>query len=170
MNTVADADDIARYEARAAAVDIETTRASSEDATAAIADACRGETVASALPFDVDLPADVTVDPSTAQLDAATTGITAGTFAVADYGTVVVTPSERKEGSVSLLPPRHVAVVRATDVVPDMAAGFDRLAEAFADGATDAVLVTGPSATADMGALVQGVHGPAERHVVIVDR
>jgi L-lactate dehydrogenase complex protein LldG len=63
-----------------------------------------------------------------------------------------------------------VAVVRATDVVPDMAAGFDRLAGAFAAGATDAVLVTGPSATADMGALVQGVHGPAEMHVVIVDR
>jgi len=170
MSATASGDFVAQFRDAAADADIGTTRVSIDDATAAIADACRGETVASALPFeDVDLPADVTVDPSTDQLRAAETGVTAGTLAVAEYGTVVITPSERKEGSVSLVPTRHVAVVRARDVVPDMPAGFDRLAEAFAAGADDAVLVTGPSATGDMGEIVQGVHGPAEMHVVVVN-
>ena len=161
-------DEVARYAERAAAAGIETTRTPRQEATAAISAACRGETVATVLPFDVDLPAGATVDPTTAHLEAADTGVTAGTLAVAEYGTVVVTPTTRKEGSVSLLPERHVAVVRASDVVADMLAGFDRLGEAFAAGRNDAVLVTGPSATADMGELVEGVHGPAEMHVVIV--
>jgi L-lactate dehydrogenase complex protein LldG len=170
MSATASGDFVAQFRDAAADADIGTTRVSIDDATAAIADACRGETVASVLPFeDVDLPADVTVDPSTDQLRAAETGVTAGTLAVAEYGTVVITPSERKEGSVSLVPTRHVAVVRARDVVPDMPAGFDQLAEAFAAGADDAVLVTGPSATGDMGEIVQGVHGPAEMHVVVVE-
>jgi L-lactate dehydrogenase complex protein LldG len=160
---------VARYESQAATVDIETSRATAADATDAIAAACRGDTVASPLPFDVALPERVTVDPSMAAVEAAETGVTAGTVAVAEYGTVVVTPTDGREGAVSLFPPRHVAVVRASDVVPDMLAGFDRLADAFAAGDDDAVLVTGPSATADMGEMVQGVHGPAEMHVVIVD-
>lgn len=161
--------DVARYADRAAAAGIETSRVSAGDATSAIADTCHGETVGSPLPFDVDLPSHVTVDPTTDALERAETGVTAGAFAVADYGTVAVTPTDRKEGAVSLFPPRHVAVVRAADVVADMVAGFDRVVEAFAAGHDDLVLVTGPSVTADMGALVRGVHGPAEMHVVIVE-
>jgi len=30
-------------------------------------------------------------------------------------------------------------------------------------------MATGPSATGDMGALVQGVHGPSEVHVIVVE-
>lgn len=161
--------DLARYTDSAAAAGIETVCVSTADATDAIADACRGETVASAHPFDVELPPDVVVNPTTAELETAETGVTAGAFAVADYGTVAITPTPSKEGAVSLFPPRHVAVVRAEDVVADMVAGFDRIADAFAAGNEDVVLVTGPSVTADMGALVRGVHGPAEMHVVIVE-
>lgn len=160
-----------RFETAAEEADIETARTPVDGATAAIDDARSGETVASPLPFDdVTLPPGVTVDPTSDQLRAADTGITAGTLGVAEYGTVVVTPSDRKEGSVSLLPRRHVVVLRARDVVPDMAAGFDRLGEAFAGGSDDAVLVTGPSATGDMGELVQGVHGPAEVHAIILEQ
>jgi L-lactate dehydrogenase complex protein LldG len=158
-----------RFEARAAAVGLETSRVAAETATAAIEAACRGATVGSPLGSEVSLPSSVTVDPTREELLAAETGVTAGTLAIAAYGTVVVTPSPNQAGAVSLFPPRHVAVVRAADVVPDMAAAFDRLAEAFAAGRDDAVFVTGPSATADMGELVQGVHGPAEMHVVVVE-
>ena len=148
-------DEVARYAERAAAAGIETTRTPREEATAAISAACRGETVATVLPFDVDLPAGATVDPTTAHLEAADTGVTAGTLAVAEYGTVVVTPTTRKEGSVSLLPERHVAVVRASDVVADMLAGFDRLVEAFAAGCP--VLATDWNFNADI--VTDGVDG-----------
>lgn len=50
----------------------------------------------------------------------------------------------------------------------------DSEASAATDGGSagtpgDAILATGPSATADMGALVQGVHGPRTVHVVLVE-
>lgn len=106
--------------------------------------------------------------PTSAALADAVTGVTAAAFAVADYGSVVVTHDGSGTEPVSLYPDRHVAVVRAADVVPDMPAAFDRLGPLLRDGAT-AVLATGPSATADMGALVRGAHGPADVHVVVLD-
>ncbi|MFB6362014.1 MAG: LUD domain-containing protein, partial [Halobacteriales archaeon] len=42
------------------------------------------------------------------------------------------------------------------------------LAGEFDAGRRSAVLTTGPSATADMGELVTGVHGPGDVHVVAV--
>ncbi|XVH33429.1 LUD domain-containing protein (plasmid) [Haloferacaceae archaeon DSL9] len=117
----------------------------------------------------VSLPTFVNTEPSEADLHAAKTGITSAAFAIADYGSVIVTPTENREGSVSLFPPLHIAVVAASDVLPTMDRGFDRLAGLFASGRDDAVFVTGPSSTGDMGGLVRGVHGPAEMHILIVE-
>ncbi len=30
-------------------------------------------------------------------------------------------------------------------------------------------IITGPSATADMGPLVRGVHGPGQLHIIVID-
>jgi L-lactate dehydrogenase complex protein LldG len=49
-----------------------------------------------------------------------------------------------------------------------MAAAFEWLGEVLRETRGSAVLATGPSATADMGALVQGAHGPKEVHVVVI--
>ena len=113
---------------------------------------------------------DVTVDPTPAELKAAHTGVTPGAFAVASYGSVVV-PSE-SDGTelVSLYVDRHVAVIDARDVVPGMEAAFERFGEAFRADGESGIVATGPSATADMGALVRGAHGPSDVHVVIVER
>lgn len=122
------------------------------------------------LPFDgislTDLP--ISLEPSPAELDAAETGVTAASFAVADYGTVVLTSGVEGTEQISLFPEQHVAVVRASDIVPDMESAFDRLADMFTAGETSAVLATGPSATADMGSLVYGAHGPRDVHVVVI--
>ena len=50
-----------------------------------------------------------------------------------------------------------------------MATAFERMGERFRNGRDDAVLATGPSATADMGELVYGVHGPRETHAIILE-
>lgn len=122
------------------------------------------------LPFDgVSLDGvPVTTDPSPGALDAAVTGVTPGAFAIADYGSIVISGGPEGNEPVSLYPDIHVVVVRESDVLPNMTASFDRLAELIADGATSAVIATGPSATADMGALVHGAHGPKAVHVVVL--
>ena len=113
---------------------------------------------------------DATVDPTPAELKAARTGVTPASFAVADYGSVVVPSDSAGSELVSLYVDRHVAVVDARDVVPGMETAFERFGESFrADAAASRVIATGPSATADMGALVFGAHGPSDVRVLVVE-
>ena len=174
--TDAQLDPVTRFVQRAEAVGCETTRTGPDEATDAIAATCSGRTVGSnwwfddrAIPDAVALPEEVVLEPSVAELDSAETGVTGVPFAIAAYGTVAVPSTPALDGPISLYPNRHVAVVRSVDVVPDVAGGLARLSDSFAMGVNDVVLVTGPSSTGDMGALVRGVHGPAEMHVVVVE-
>jgi L-lactate dehydrogenase complex protein LldG len=95
--------------------------------------------------------------------------VTPAAFAVAEYGSLAIRSRPDGDEPVSLYPERHVAVVAASDVLPDMDAAFERLAASFGRGEDSVVFATGPSATGDMGALVEGVHGPREVHVVVVE-
>jgi L-lactate dehydrogenase complex protein LldG len=47
---------------------------------------------------------------------------------------------------------------------------FAALGPRCREDGTDVIVATGPSATADMGALVTGAHGPKAVHAVLVDR
>lgn len=111
----------------------------------------------------------VEVDPTAAALKAATTGVTPVSFAIGDYGSIVIPESPAGNDLVSLFVDRHVAVVNERDIVPDMEAAFDRFGERFRERTQSGIIATGPSATADMGELVRGAHGPSEVHVLIVE-
>lgn len=112
---------------------------------------------------------DVTTDPSPDELRAAVTGITPARAGVSSLGTVAVESSDRGEELVALFPETHVAVLGASDIEPTLEAAFEWLGSQFEAGSRSFVFATGPSATGDMGALVQGVHGPSNVHVVVVD-
>jgi len=120
------------------------------------------------LPWDIDLPASVATGATAAELDAANTGVTAASFGIADYGSLVLESDAAGGEAASLFPERHVAVLRAVDVVPGMREAFGTLGDRLRDGAS-AVLATGPSATADMGELVIGAHGPRQVEIVLVE-
>lgn len=125
--------------------------------------------VGTPLPFEgVGLPAWVDDEPTPATLAAATTGVTAASLGVADYGSVVLPATPEGSEQVSLFPDRHVAVLRRADLVDSMGTAIDRLGPHLRDGGS-AIVATGPSATADMGALVTGAHGPKEVHVVLLE-
>ena len=127
--------------------------------------------VGTPLPFD-DVSYDgtvVTPSPTGAAVTGAATGVTAGTLGIADYGSVVLQETGAGEELLGLYPDRHVVVVADSDVVPDMPDAYEALEASFADGLDDAIIATGPSATADMGAVVSGVHGPRDVHVVVLE-
>jgi len=146
----------------------EVTRVSTSEATEAIDERVTRPAVGTAPPFeDVQLPPGVETDPTPADLDAATTGVTAAPLAVADYGSLLLESTPDGAEPISLFPDRHVAVLQASDVVPDIAASLSYLADQ--DEPTSGVLATGPSATADMGDLVLGAHGPSEVEVVVIE-
>ena len=150
------------------------TRCSADGFAAALARVADAPAVGTALPFE-----EVTLDGSGVvvgapleAVKAARTGVTAAVMGIAAYGSVVIQHGATAESgaeAVSLFPERHVAVLRASDVVPDLPSALARLAEAIRAGRTSFVIATGPSATADMGALVKGAHGPREVHVILLD-
>jgi len=69
---------------------------------------------------------------------------------------------------VSLLPPVHVAFLAPRSLVSSLEALSPLLGQELDSpcGASNVVLITGPSRTADIElSLTQGVHGPKEVHV-----
>jgi L-lactate dehydrogenase complex protein LldG len=95
-------------------------------------------------------------------------GVTEAFAAVASTGSVCINVSHERTGMVSLLAPLQIAVVAAETIVPQPR---DLFRADVLDGKgllRDFVFVTGPSATADMGPLVRGVHGPHKMHIIVL--
>lgn len=101
-------------------------------------------------------------------------GITGVEVALAATGSLVVSSGAGRSRAASLLPPVHIAVVRAVQILPDLEAYFERLraqpdgAEKFRQSA-NVVVITGSSRTADIGQeLILGAHGPVSVQVVLI--
>jgi L-lactate dehydrogenase complex protein LldG len=121
------------------------------------------------VPFDgLSLPDDVNVEPTAREIRDAATGVTPAGLGVASYGNVTV-ESESVSELVALYSDAQVAVLRESDIVPDMDTAFDGMGDRIAEAHNSHILVSGPSATGDMGTLVQGVHGPEELDVVVLE-
>ncbi len=93
--------------------------------------------------------------------------LSGATYALADPGALVMVSSAEEERLVSLLPPRHIAVVPAERVLSDM----DELFFTVPDPAaltSSMVLIGGPSRTGDIEMILTlGVHGPREVSLVV---
>ncbi|MFC4544278.1 LUD domain-containing protein [Halosolutus amylolyticus] len=158
-----------RFEAALADLDVPVTYTDPAGFDRTLETIAREPAIGTSLPFpSVSLPDWVDDDPTPASLDSAVTGITAASIGIADYGSVVLPATAAGSEQVSLFPDLHVPIVRAEDVVADMSTAIARLGPDLRDGGS-AIVATGPSATADMGALVKGAHGPKDVHVVVLE-
>ncbi|KHF25397.1 LutC/YkgG family protein [Solemya velum gill symbiont] len=95
--------------------------------------------------------------------------ITTTLCGVAQTGTLVLWPDREEPRLASLVPPIHIAVVEADTIV-------ETFAEAISEGnwasqmPTNALLISGPSKTADIEQiLAYGIHGPKQLIVLIVN-
>lgn len=161
---------VAEFQQSLSRSDTESTVTTPETFASALTDVVDRPAVGAALPFDsVDLDdAPVTLNPTPAQLHEAKTGVTAARLGVASLGTVAIQSRAAGDELISLHPKTHVVVVRECDLQPDLEAAFDWLNDQFDDGERSFILATGASATGDMGALVEGVHGPENVHVLVL--
>lgn len=161
--------EFSQFEASLADLDVAVTHVGPGEFSATLREVVHEPTIGTPLPFpSVSLPDWVDDSPTPATLEAATTGVTAATFAIAEYGSVVLPARPDGSEQVSLFPELHVVVLREADIVTDMRTAIDRLGPELRNG-DSVVLATGPSATADMGALVKGAHGPKDVHVVVLE-
>ena len=101
-------------------------------------------------------------------MDDCAVGVTDAFAGVAHSGSICVCIDHDYAGYVSLLSRFHVAVLPAENIV-ERPGDLFRLDCLNGDGLRrNFVFITGPSATADMGPLVRGVHGPHRLHVIVV--
>jgi L-lactate dehydrogenase complex protein LldG len=89
--------------------------------------------------------------------------------AVADTGALILRPTGAEPRLMSLVPPVHIAVLRADTVYPSLG---DAMREGrWAEGMpSNLLLISGPSKTADIELILAfGVHGPKELVVLILE-
>lgn len=109
---------------------------------------------------------DADPDPLSAhQLDAIDAVLTTARVAIAVTGTIILDGSEGQgRRAISLVPDRHLVVLRADQVVESVPEGIGRLTPT-----APLTMISGPSATSDIElSRVEGVHGPRTLDVLIV--
>ncbi len=94
-------------------------------------------------------------------------GFTAARSAIAETGTLIVWPDAQEPRLLSLVPPVHFALLDATAIHPDLFTAMHT--ENWSAGLpTNALLISGPSKTADIQqTLAYGAHGPKELVVLL---
>lgn len=111
----------------------------------------------------------VVTEPTREQLKTFKIGITDAFCGIAKTGSVCVTVSKNLTSPASMLTRKHIVVVDGETIV-------SRPSDLFRENSLDGKglsrsfsFITGPSATADMGPLVRGVHGPGKLHIIILE-
>jgi L-lactate dehydrogenase complex protein LldG len=108
-----------------------------------------------------------------------TAGVSRAFAGVAETGTLVLLSGPGNPTTLSFLPPTHMVIVLASEIVGDYEQVWVRLRAENSDPAPEGGArfmprnvnwITGPSRTADIEqTLLLGAHGPQRLHIVIVD-
>ncbi|MBD3655077.1 MULTISPECIES: LutC/YkgG family protein [Marinobacter] len=100
------------------------------------------------------------------EVDAAITSTRGG---IAETGSLILWPTVAEPRLMSLVPPIHIAVLQASELYATFHQAM--LAQNWAAGMpTNALLISGPSKTADIEqTLAYGVHGPKELIVLVIE-
>jgi L-lactate dehydrogenase complex protein LldG len=184
---------VARFEAEASAVAVGVHRVRGDIAAiAAVLELLRSHQAATVLAWDSEWlncpglgdaiagsgitlePCWLPSDPNArrerlAALDPVPVGLTGAVAGLADTGTIAVISGPGCGRMASLLPPVHIAVLRAEQIVPSLGDFLIGRPDA-AEAGSNLVFITGPSRTGDIEmTLSRGVHGPGIVHVVVIE-
>ncbi len=163
--------------AEEAAATVKIIRANANSLNDALIAATENELVLFAGPDDLDPELfsifisnkNVITKPTKEQLSIISTGVTDAFCAVASTGSVCVSITKNLSSPVSMLTQKHIVVIDSRTIIPRPR---DIFSENYLEGKglkRSFSIITGPSATADMGPLVRGVHGPGKLHIIIID-
>jgi L-lactate dehydrogenase complex protein LldG len=109
-------------------------------------------------------------DERRGRLLACNVGITSCNCAIAETGTLMMCSQPGRERVASLLPPTHITIVEAGQIVPDLIDAIGMLNQlGFEALPSNVTFITGPSKTGDIELqLTTGVHGPGKWLVIII--
>ena len=98
-------------------------------------------------------------------------GVVRAACGIAETGTCVVVTDDEETRLKTMLPEVSVIVLRAADIVPNLADTAAFLRERQAGGRVSYTsFITGPSRTADIERVSAiGVHGPLDLHIILLE-
>jgi L-lactate dehydrogenase complex protein LldG len=113
------------------------------------------------------IPFGQTVEDFKGRLFGVDAAITTSKGAIADAGAIILWPDETEPRTMSLVPPVHLVVLDADTIYNDLSEAMAK--EDWHEAMpTNALLISGPSKTADIELILAfGVHGPKELVVLI---
>ena len=113
--------------------------------------------------------AGVILKPDDDQLATAGVGVTEAFAGIASSGSVCVSLGRPLVGATSLLMPLNIVLLASERIVERPRDLFNPECLRGEALKRNLVFITGPSATADMGPLVRGVHGPHRLLILLLD-
>jgi L-lactate dehydrogenase complex protein LldG len=119
---------------------------------------------------DYDRLSDIPAAERRPTLLACDVGITSCDYAIAETGTLMMCSRPGQERIASLLPPTHIAIVEARQIVPDLIDAIGTLNQRGVESLpSNVTFITGPSKTGDIELqLTTGVHGPGKWLVIVI--
>ncbi len=142
-------------------------RCTPDELTGLVAAAVSGYSVVVPDGLGFEVPGAVVDDGlSSAELDGIDAVVTEARVGIAETGTIVLDHGAGQgRRAITLVPDRHICVVRQDQVVADVPE-----AVALLDPQRPQTWISGPSATSDIELdRVEGVHGPRNLHVIVVE-
>ena len=112
---------------------------------------------------------DVTIETMKKRIFSIDASITETLGGIAETGSLILWPSRDEPRLMSLIPPIHLAVLQAEKIYNTFSEAIDEGRWTEKGMPTNALLISGPSKTADIEqTLVYGVHGPKQLVVFII--
>jgi L-lactate dehydrogenase complex protein LldG len=131
----------------------------------AISDNPDVERLVQLMDLDVD---DLGIVPAKQELFNFDVGISTAQAAIAETGTLVLDATRERHRLVSLVPPVHIALIKAANIRQTLGQTLEYLRDGDGEVSRSVTFITGPSRTADIElTLAIGVHGPQELYVII---
>jgi L-lactate dehydrogenase complex protein LldG len=172
------ADLVAIFEANAkeAAAGVTRVGTSVEEVRSAVKRVA-GDSSSIVLSLDEFLPRDIAdglreiptlLQPTDEQLSKTEVGISAAFAGVASTGSVCIAMGPPLAATASLLMPLHIVLLSVDRIVARPRDLFEPECLGGEGLRRNLVFITGPSATADMGPLVRGVHGPHRLQILLM--
>lgn len=105
------------------------------------------------------------------QLDAADAGVTTCEALIARNGSIMVSNGNEAGRRLSVYPPIHIVIAKASQLVMDIKHGLQRIKEKYGDKLPSVIsTITGPSRTANMEKILMlDAHGPKEVYVFLIE-
>lgn len=97
-------------------------------------------------------------------------GVSVALCGIAETGTLMLASGPDAPSGLNFLPPVHIVLLRAADIIGSLEDGWARLRQATNGRMPRTVnLISGPSRTADIAqTMYMGAHGPKHLHVLVV--